>query len=154
MFRIDSPSDLTEITAAVRFGVRVPPPPDCDFRLDVSLDNGQTWSPLAKADIPSDNEYSSGWMFGRRAVDVSGVKHALIRTTFYNGGHQASLIEAQLYGLRRTATPQAAQVTFSWKENGNSRESVQTLSADVREKIFVIPTGSNIVDDFVRIEAK
>ncbi len=154
VFRIDSPSDLTEIAAAVRFGVRVPPPPGCDFHLDVSLDNGQTWSPLAKADISPDNEYSSGWMFGRRAVDVLGVKQALVRTTFYNGGHQASLIEAQFYGLRRTTKAQAAQVTFGWKENGNSREFVQTLPADVREKTFVIPTGSNVVDDFVRIEAE
>ena len=154
VFRIDSPNDLTEVTAAVRFGVRVPPPPGCDFHLDVSLDNGQTWSPLAKADIPPDNEYSSGWMFGRRTVDVSGVKQALVRTTFYNGGYQASLIEAQLYGLRRTAMAQATQVTFGWKENGNSREFVQTLPADVREKTFLIPTGSDVVDDFIRIEAK
>ena len=154
VFRIDSPSELTEITAAVRFGVRVPPPPGCDFHLDVSLDNGQTWSTLTKADIPPDNEYSSGWMFGRRTVNVPGVKQVLVRTTFYNGGHQANLIEAQLYGLRRTTKPQAAQVTFGWKENGNAREFIQALPADVREKTFVIPTGSEVVDDFVKIEAK
>lgn len=152
VFRIDSPSDLTEVTAAIRFGVRVPPPPGCDFHLDVSLDNGKTWSPLGKADIPPDNEYSSGWMFGRRAIDVRGVKSALVRATFYNGGHQATLLEAQLYGRRRTADPQAAKLTFGWNENNQPREFVQPLPAGSHEQTFAIPTGSNVIDDFVRIE--
>jgi hypothetical protein len=151
VFRIDSPTELTEISAAVRFGVRVPPPAGCDFHLDLSIDGGQTWSPLSKADIPPDNEYSSGWMFGRRTIEVSGLKTALIRAHFYNGGHQAGLIDAQLYGLRRTALPQAGTLTYGWKEQGRQQEFSQALAAGTREQTFLIPTGRAVVDDFVRI---
>lgn len=153
VFRIDSATDLTEITAAVRFGVRVPPPPNCDFRLDSSFDGGSTWLPLAKADIPADNEYSSGWMFGRRPVGVAGAKSALVRATFFNGGHPATLLEAQLYGLRRTSEPQALRVTHGWIENGTSREFHRDLRAGTRQDTFTVATGSNIVDDFIRFEA-
>ncbi len=154
VFRIDSPTDLTEVTAAVRFGLTVPQPRGCDFRLEVSLDGGNVWSPLATADIPDDNEYSSGWMFGRRAVQVTGVKSALVRANFYNGGNQAGLFEAQLYGLRRTSEPQAAQLTLGWKESGAARVFVESLPAGTREQTFVVPTGPNIVDDFVRLTTK
>jgi hypothetical protein len=151
VFRIDAPTELTEVSAAVRFGVRVPPPAGCDYRLDLSLDGGQTWSPLAKADIPPDNEYSSGWMFGRRAIDGAGSKSALIRAHFYNGGYLAGLIDLQLYGLRRTVWPQDASLTYGWKEDGQPREFTQALAAGTDEKTFVIPTGSAVVDEFVRI---
>jgi len=154
VFRIDSPTDLVEVTAAVRFGVSVPPPRSCDFRLDVSLDDGSSWSPLAKADIPDDNEYSGGWMFGRKAVTRTGIKTAFVRAHFYNGGNQAGLFEAQFYGLRRTSEPQTAQLTFGWKESGQPREFVESLPAGTHERTFAVPTGASIVDDFVRLTAK
>jgi hypothetical protein len=151
VFRVDSLSELTEVTAAARFGVRVPPPAGCDFHLDLSLDGGQSWSPLAKADIPPDNEYSSGWMCGHRSIDKPGPKTALVRVHFYNGGYQAGLIDVQLYGLRRTAPPEAATLTYGWKEEGKPREFQQVLAAGTREQAFIVPTGSAVVDDFVRI---
>ena len=151
VFKIDSPSELAEVTAAVRFSVRVPPPENCDFHLDLSLDGGQTWSPLAKAEMPPDNEYSSGWMFGTQAIKTSDVKSALVRAHFYNGGYQAGLIDVQLYGVRRTGTPQAAEVTFGWKEAGQPRKFSQPVPAGSTEQVFTVPTGENPVDDFVRI---
>ena len=153
VFRIDSPTELTEVSAAVRFGVRVPPPPGCDFHLDLSLDGGQTWSPMSKADIPPDNEYSSGWMFGRTAVERPGTEDRPDSRHFYNGGHQAGLIDVQLYGLRRTASPQAATLTYGWKEESRKQEFTQTLAAGTREQKFVVPTGGTVVDEFVRIAA-
>ena len=154
VFRIDSPTDLTEVTGAVRFSVSVPPPRACDFRLELSLDGGNSWLPLGKADIPEDNEYSSGWMFGRRAVTGTGVRTALVRAHFYNGGRQAGLFEAQLYGLRRTSEPQSAQLTFGWRESGQPREFMEFLPEGTHERTFAIPTGAAIVDDFVRLGTK
>jgi hypothetical protein len=154
VFHIDSPTHLTEVTAAVRFGVSVPPPRGCDFRLELSLDGGNSWLPLAKADIPDDNEYSSGWMFGRCGITDTAVKKALVRAHFYNGGNQTGLLEAQLYGLRRTSPPKAAQLTFGWKESGEAREFVESLPAGTHERTFTIPTGPSIVDDFVQLRTK
>jgi hypothetical protein len=151
VFRIGSPTEVTEVTAAVRFGVSVPPPHGCDFRLEVSLDDGNSWSPLAKAEIPEDNEYSSGWMFGRRTVMDTGVKTALVRAHFYNGGNQAGLFQVELYGLRRTSQPQATQLTFGWKESGEAQVFMETLPPGTQERTFAVPTGPNTVDDFVRL---
>ena len=109
---------------------------------------------MAKADIPEDNEYSSGWMCGRWAFTDAGVKTALVRAHFYNGGNQSGLFETQLYGLRRTSAPQSVQLTFGWKESGQLREFVEFLPADRHERTFFIPTGPNIVDDFVRLATK
>lgn len=151
VFRLESPTELTEVTAAVRFRVGVPAPVNCDFRLELSLDAGKTWSPLAKAEIPEDNEYSSGWMCGRQVVTARGVKTALIRAHFYNGGHRASLLAAELYGLRRTGEPSAMKLRWGWKEGGAGRVFEQTVPAGTREQVVAIGTGANIVDDFVRM---
>jgi hypothetical protein len=153
VFQIDSPSDLTEVSAALRFGVRVPPPPDCDFHLDLSLDGGQSWSLLGEAKIPADNEYSSGWMYGRRQVEP-GVRTALVRATFYQGGHQAGLIEAQLYGLRQTAPPQALDLTYAWKEDGAVKQHTEQIAAGKNEQRFRVPTGAAISDEFVRLSVR
>lgn len=150
VFRLDSPTELTAISAAARFGVRVPPPPGCDFRLELSLDDGQTWVPLAEARIPPDNEHSSGWMSGKRAVQA-GHKSALVRVHFYNGGYQAGLIDVQIYGLRRTTSPQAATLNYGWTEEGQERQFRKLLAAETREQTFTVPTGVAIVDQYVRI---
>jgi hypothetical protein len=151
VFRIDSPTELTEVSAAVRFGVRVPPPPDCDFHLELSLDDGATWKEFARAEIPADNEYSSGWMYGRTPVATPGVTRALVRAHFYQGGHQAGLIDAQLYGLRRTTEPQGSTITYAWREGGEAKQHQQAIPAGTRELSFKVPTREKIVDEFVRI---
>jgi hypothetical protein len=151
VFRIDSPTDLVEVTAAVRFGVRVPPPENCDFHLELSLDGGQTWSALARADMPADNEYSSGWMYGREQVTRPGTRQALVRANFYQGGYQTGIIEAQLYGVRRTEAPQASTVTYAWREGERMREHVEHVAPGKSEHRFIVPTGPTIADEFVRI---
>jgi hypothetical protein len=150
-FRIDSPTDLTEVNAAIQFGVTVPPPADCEFRMDLSFDDGRTWLPLANADIPPDNEYSSGWMYGKAKVGLPGVRKALVRVHFYNGGRQSGLIDAQLYGLRETPPPQAATLTYAWKENGQLLQWSDRVGAGASEQSFSISTGNQITDEFVRI---
>jgi hypothetical protein len=151
VFRIDSPTELTEVSAAVRFGVRVPPPPDCDFHMELSLDDGQSWKEFARAEIPADNEYSSGWMYGRTPVDQPDVRKALVRAHFYQGGHQAGLIDAQLYVLRRTSPPQASTITYAWREGNKVKQHQQPIAAGTSEMPFRVPTGEKIVDEWVRI---
>ena len=100
VFKVDAPADLLQVTAASRFGIRVPPPEGCDFHLDVSIDGGKTWKPMGKADLPKDNELSSGWVYGK--ADVAGAKSALVRVNLYAGGYQTGMIMAELYGIYRT----------------------------------------------------
>jgi hypothetical protein len=153
VFRIDSQTDLSEVCAAVRFGLRVPPPAQCDFRLELSVDGGNQWRELGRSDIPSDNEYSSGWMYGRSAVTEPGVRKALVRAHFYQGGHTAGLVEAELYGLRRTNQAPAVSITYAWRENGQQHQHQQNIPAGAGEQSFLVPTGAAVSDDFVRISA-
>src|SRR5690606_19245992 len=60
-FKLDAPHRLTEIRAAIRYQLRVPPPENADYHLDISTDSGETWRTFASADIPANNEHSSGW---------------------------------------------------------------------------------------------
>jgi len=152
VFKIESPEPLVEVTAAARYGIRVPPPDKTDFHLDVSTDGGKTWELMGKAEPPADNEYSSGWMYGRADIAKPGVKSALVRATVYAGGYQTGVIEAQLYGLRKTAEPQGAKITYGWKEGGVAKSHVENVPAGAKEHPFKVPTGAAIVDDFVRIE--
>jgi hypothetical protein len=159
VFRVDSPRLLLELSAAARYSVRSPSPPNCDFRLDVSQDGGKSWHALARADVPTDNEFSSGWVYGRADMpeqeeNGSGVRNVLVRVTLHGGGYQTGLLDAQFYGVYRTSPPQAATITYGWKESGQPRTHVENIPAGKTEHAFTVPTGAAIVDEFVRIEAR
>ena len=150
-FRVESPAALVEVCAAARFSVRSPAPPGCDFRLEMSSDEGRTWKPLGKVELPTDNEHSSGWMYGRTELPGDN-KSALVRAHLYAGGYQTGLIAAELYGVYRTPPPQAARITYAWKEGGQVKQHVEQIPAGVANHRFHVPTGEKIVDEFVRIE--
>lgn len=143
-----APSDLLSVTAAGRFNVPVPPPENCDFRMESSDDGGKTWKPLAKAEIPRDNEYSSGWMYG--TTDVKGRK-ALVRIHLFTGGRPAGLMAAEIYAIYRTPPPLPSKITYAWKEGAERKSHVESLPARP-EHSFIVPTGREIKDDFIRIE--
>ncbi|MEX0717615.1 MAG: hypothetical protein WD066_13565 [Planctomycetaceae bacterium] len=151
-FRVDSPAPLKEVRAAFRYKVRVPPPENCDFSLDVSTDDGKTWTKFAGSETPTDNEYSNGWAHGKVDVSAAQAKSALVRATFYQGGHQTGLIDAEVYGVYETPAPQGAKLTYAWKEGNQAKTHVEELPAGADEKTFTVPTGAKIVDQFVRIE--
>lgn len=151
-WRVTVPSPLLQVSAAARFTVRVPSPSDCDFHLDVSADGGNTWSPLGRAEIPRDNEYSSGWVYGMVDVSAKQSKQALIRAHLFAGGTQTGLIAAEAYGIHRTAPPQKARLTFGWQEAGTHKTHVEEIPDGTQEKKLHILTGKEITDDFVRIE--
>jgi hypothetical protein len=154
VFRIAADRPLTEVRAAVRYQLRVPPPENADYHLDISTDDGKTWRTFATADIPADNEHSSGWLAGSVDVSDADVREALVRVHLYAGGHQTGLIDARLYGIYRTPEPGPLEITWGWQEDGQPREHTETIAAGTAEATFQIPTGRNIRDEFVRMSAR
>lgn len=152
VFRVDAPHNLDEVRAAMRYQLRVPPPEQTDYRLDYSIDEGKTWQTMALADIPTDNEFSSGWLAGKADVSNADVQSALVRLTLYAGGYQTGLIDAQLYGIYETPPPQGLNIQYGWKD-GEGR--LQTYDVDVpagtEQQRFTVPTGQKIKDEFVRL---
>jgi hypothetical protein len=152
VFKIDAPAELLEVSAAAKVSVRVPTADGCDFHLDLSTDGGKTWRLLGKADIPKDNDASWGWISGSADVTAAKVKNALVRVNLYQGGYQGSLITAELYGTYHTPASQPMKLTYGWKEGGQLKTHSEAIPAETREHRFRVPTGSAIVDDFVRME--
>ncbi|MBY0527507.1 MAG: hypothetical protein K2R98_29190 [Gemmataceae bacterium] len=152
VFRVDTPAELLRVTAAARYNIRVPPPDNCDFHLDVSTDGGKTWKLMSKADVPKDNEYSSGYVYGAADVSAAKVNSALVRVTVYQGGYQVGLMTAELYGVYQTPKPQPMKLTYAWKESGQLKTHVENIADGAREHKFQVPTGKTIVDEFVRME--
>lgn len=159
VFRVHGPpysflEPLTEVRAAIRYQLRVPPPENADYHLDISTDDGGTWQTFATADIPADNEHSSGWLAGRAEVSDADTNQTLVRVHLDAGGHKTGLIDARLYGIHRTAAPGPLTITYGWKENGQPRQHTETIAAGAREATFTVPTGTNVTDDFVRLAAE
>jgi hypothetical protein len=157
VFPIKSPLPLTEVRAAIRYQVRVPPPERHDYRLDVSTDDGKTWQTFAKAEIPKDNEHSNGWLAGSVDVSKGNTTQALVRATLFADGHKTGLMDAQLYGIYHQVYPTnetgPLEVTYGWKENGQLKTHVEKVGAGAEEQKWKVPTGTSIRDEFVRIAA-
>jgi hypothetical protein len=152
VYRIDSPETLQEVRAAMRYQVRVPPPEKTDYRLEYSVDGGQHWQTMAVADIPADNEFSSGWLAGRADVSKADVKSVLVRLNLYAGGYRTGLIDAQFYGIYETPRPQEINIEYGWKDGDGKLQTCEvTIPAGTEQKQFTVPTGKNITDDFVRL---
>ena len=152
VFRVDAPRPLLEVRAAVRYQLRVPPPSDANYRLEISTDQGKSWRKFAESDIPTDNEFSSGWLAGRVDVSAARVNSALVRATMYAGGHRTGLINGQFYGVHETSPPGDVDIDFGWKD-GSGRPHTHSVSVPegTPSKSFTVPTGANITNDFVRI---
>ena len=155
VFRVDTgPNDLQEVRAAGRYKLRVPSPEDCDFRIEISTDQGNSWQLLAKSDIASDNEYSSGWMYGTADMSDKNVREALVRMTFYQGGYSTGLIDAQIYGIHRQASAGEATVTYCWREEERAKTHTEEIPSGAKTHTFDVPTGKDVRDEFVRIEVR
>ena len=101
--------------------------------------------------MPADNEFSSGWVYGSTAAITGDARSALVRVELNGGGSATRLLAAELYGLRKTAPPTAATVTYGWTENGKSLEHAFQVPAGDSTATSLVPTGKNIRDRFVRI---
>ncbi|QDU27971.1 hypothetical protein ETAA8_30630 [Anatilimnocola aggregata] len=153
VFPIVSQHPLVEVRAAIRYQVRVPPPQGHDYCLEVSTDAGKTWQTFAKADIPKDNEFSSGWLAG--AVNIADAKknQALVRVTLYAGGHKTGLIDAQFYGIYEQPSSSTMKVEYGWLEAGKLKTHTESIPVGTQPHTWKIPTDDKIVDDFVRLSA-
>jgi hypothetical protein len=153
VFRVASPRPLLEIAAAARYSVRSPSPPECDFHLDVSTDGGRAWRRFAESDVPTDNEFSSGWVYGKTDVASANVNEALVRVHLYAGGYPTGLIDAEFFGIHQTPPPQPLELTYGWREDGQSKTHREAVPAGAAEHRFHIPTAKSIADEFVRLAA-
>jgi hypothetical protein len=153
VFKLSSPEPLLEVIAAVRYQIPVPPTPGCDFRLEVSTNAGKTWKEFAKADIPNDNEFSSGWLSGKADVSGTDSKDALIRFHMHTPGRNAGLIDARLYGIHAVRPSGLVTVEFGWLEDGNLRTHQTQLGANAIAADLRVPTRGNVVDQFIRVVA-
>jgi hypothetical protein len=154
VFRIDSPRPLVQVNAAARYAVRVPSPKGCDFHLEISTDEGKTWKMFAKADVPADNEYSSGWVYGKADVSKANVKSALVRVHLYAGGYKTGMIDGKFYGLYDAEKSGPLSVTYGWSEDGANKEHTEAIKAGTTEKKFNVGTGPKMTDRFVRMTAQ
>jgi hypothetical protein len=153
VFRVEAPAPLLEVVAAARFNVRVPPPPKHDYRLELSTDAGQSWREMARVSIPPDNEYSSAWMAGSRNVEAANTKQAYVAVHLDGGGTQVGLITSELYGVYRTPPPSATRLTITWKEGNVRRTHTESIPANTAEWKFRVPTGQQVADESIRLEA-
>jgi hypothetical protein len=153
VFRVDSPQELTDIAAAGKFSVRVPPPMGCDFHWDISPDEGKSWHPLGKAEVPPDNAHSSGWMSGTADVSRFHTRSIWVRAQIFAGGYPTSLTQVQIYGVRKTPSPTEVKITHGWREDGVKKTHEEILPPGIPQKTYQVPTGKKIEDLFVRIEA-
>jgi hypothetical protein len=153
VFRVASPKPLVEITAAARYSVRSPSPEGCDFHLDVSTDGGRTWRRFAASEIPTDNEFSSGWVYGKADVASQKVQEALVRVHLYAGGYPTGLIDAEFFGVHDTASPQSVELTYGWLEDGLTKTHRESIPAGAAEHRFRVPTGATLTDQFIRLAA-
>lgn len=154
VFQIESPEKLLQVNAAARLALRVPLPKESDFRLEVSTDQGQTWHPMAKADLPQDNEFSSGWLYGSADVSRYNVKSALVRVHVYLGGYSTGIYDFEAFGIHETPSPGGVKVIYAWTEDGREKTFEQEIPAKVDTADFFVPTGENIADQFVTIVAE
>jgi hypothetical protein len=154
VYRIAAPAPLVEINAAARYRVRSPQPDGCDFRLDYSLDEGQTWSKLATAVNATDNEYSSGWVYGRMAVDTAATT-ALVRVHLDGGGYPTGLIHFEGYGVHRTPPPQGVEVTWAWRptKSNDVQTHTEKIPAGLADHAWTVPTPKELTDAWVEIKA-
>ncbi len=153
VFKVAAPTMLTEVRAAVRYQLPVPPTEGCEIRLAVSTDSGSTWSDFAVADIQADNEFSSGWLAGAADVTDAGVSKALVRVQMHTPGRPAALIDAQLYGIHQIPPAGPVSVEFGWRDGTELKTHTSKLAPKVISTRIHIPTATDVHDSYVRIRA-
>lgn len=153
VFRMDSSSPLLELVGSMRYRLPIPPPEDCSFELQVSLDEGRSWKTFARADVPADNEYSSGWLAGSTSIEGEQ-KAALIRCVMHAPQRKSGLIDARFYAIREAPHPRRITAEFGWYEDGQLKTHPVVLSSDSDRQTRTVPTGADIEDRFMRLSSQ
>lgn len=153
VFRVAAPTVLTEVRAAFRYQLNVSRPQDCRYDIDLSTDGGITWTTFATSEIPSDNEFSSGWLSGRTSM-AAEFREALVRFRMNTPGRKSAMIDAQLYGIHHNAVSGPVTMEFGWLEKGKLQTQQTILPASQKSNTMHIPTGRELQDSFVRLMVK
>jgi hypothetical protein len=151
VFRVPARTPLVGVAAAARFAVRSPTPEGAEFALTYSLDGGASWLPLGRAAPPTDNEFSSGWVYGAADFKTPVSEEVLVRVDLFGGGAATGLLAVELYGLRQTQCNSPATVTCEWREGVELRRHAFTVPAGTTEFTSEIPTGAEMRDHAVHI---
>lgn len=150
VFRVNGSEPLQEVVAAFRYKLPIPPPENCNFELQLSLDDGRSWRSFAKADVPANNEYSSGWLSGRTQVTGQHTA-ALVRCVMHAPERKSGLIDAQLYGICDAPVLRQLTAEFGWLEDGQLKTHTAELTAGGDRVTTTVPTGPVVQDQFVRL---
>lgn len=100
--------------------------------------------------MPTDNEFSSGWVYGSALVD-GFPESVLLRAHLYGGGYFTGMITAELYGVYRTPPPAPVELTYAWREADQMKTHHERIPAGADVHRFHVPTGNTVVDEYVRI---
>jgi hypothetical protein len=71
----------------------------------------------------------------------------------YAGGYPTGLIDAEFYGTHQTPPSQPLELTYGWREDGQSKTHLESVPAGATEHRFHIQTAKTITDEFVRLAA-
>ncbi len=154
VFHLKAPAELLEIRAAARYQLPQPPPPEADYRLEFSMDDGNSWTEFGKSQIPADNEFSSGWLAATADVTQTRKKQVLVKVKMDAGPRPAGLIDFQLYGIYRIAPPQAVMLEYGWLDEQQKLQTYQEkIPPTAGKHRLTVPTGAIARDDFVRLIA-
>jgi hypothetical protein len=150
--RIPARTMLQSVSAAARFGLRVPTPHGAAFQLDYSVDDGASWTQFAEVVPPVDNEFSSGWVYGNADLEPRPDAHdTQVRIRMNGGGYGTGLLSVEAYGIRETAIPSGGTLTWGWFDGNKKQEHKTIIPAACETLTTLVPTGAHVRNDFVRI---
>jgi len=140
-----------QIHAALAAGATLSSLPRSYSRIEYATKAAGPWTELAAYTIPTDNDVSSYWVYGRTPDETSlGKATVFLRFTTHDPGWKAKILYFRVYGTYVIPTsPPPLEVTFSWSEDGNTMAHTHVVPAGASVDVWTIDTGSNIVQDKV-----
>lgn len=142
---------IASVIAAGHVASGCPPHPEVKFQIDVSPDQGKTWTPLARDwSIPRrGNEPGDFWSqslcYGR--LELGSTPASSVRVRFQNDGGK-NYLRAEVHLLYRAASKDDTQVTFAWKDAGGDHRESHRFPGTPPEP-WDLKTGKNVVTRWV-----
>jgi MYXO-CTERM domain-containing protein len=144
---------LKEIFAAANFSVGLPPSPGTFGQIEVAASDAGPWTPIGRADVPMDDELSSGWVYGSSGAAALGASTAFVRYSSNNGGRPPRLRFLRLYATYSVPAPSTpVLVTYVWN-NGADRMDAHMVAAGAANDAWTIQTGTGVKQRKVVIQA-
>jgi hypothetical protein len=137
-----------EVHAAAHALSYTEPNPRTKYQIDLSADDGKTWTPLVKdwQIVRLGTGPKSGW--SQSFVWGSGpVAAAPLRVRFSNDG-RIQLQRAEAHLVTRTPGRDATQVTFDWTDDAGSHRESRVFAAGT-PPAWDLKTGKNVATRWV-----